>query len=263
MGAFAAVGASSPHEPQLIVLRYDPPGARDDFVLGLVGKAVTFDSGGLALKPPLRMQDMKGDMAGGAAVIEGLAAVAELGLPVRALGVVGSTENVLGGASFRAGDILRASNGKTIEIMNTDAEGRLILADALHYARRAGSDAHRRLRDADGRDVGGTRRRVRGLVRERRRLGCAHRGRDRDERRSRLPLPAASALSQVHRLDLRRHEERLRVAQRRAACSLRRSCRSSRATGHGRTSTWRAPATSRGSVPTTRSTRAAPATASG
>jgi leucyl aminopeptidase len=139
MGAFAAVGASSPHEPQLIVLRYDPPDAGDDLVLGLVGKAVTFDSGGLALKPPLRMQDMKGDMAGGAAVIEGLAAIAELGLPVRALGVVGSTENVIGGAAFRAGDILRASNGKTIEIMNTDAEGRLILADALHYARTQGA----------------------------------------------------------------------------------------------------------------------------
>jgi leucyl aminopeptidase len=139
MGAFAAVGASSPHEPQLIVLRYDPPGARDDVVLGLVGKAVTFDSGGLALKPALRMQDMKGDMAGGAAVIEGLAAVAELGLPVRVLAVVGSTENVVGGAAFRAGDILRASNGKTIEIMNTDAEGRLILADALHYAREQGA----------------------------------------------------------------------------------------------------------------------------
>jgi leucyl aminopeptidase len=139
MGAFAAVGASSPHEPQLIVLRYDPPGARDDVVLGLVGKAVTFDSGGLALKPPLRLQDMKGDMAGGAAVIEGLAAVAELGLPLRVLAVVGSTENVVGGAAFRAGDILRASNGKTIEIMNTDAEGRLILADALHYAREQGA----------------------------------------------------------------------------------------------------------------------------
>ena len=139
MGAFAAVGASSPHEPQLIVLRYDPPAARDDVVLGLVGKAVTFDSGGISLKPPKGMQDMKGDMAGGAAVIEGLSAVAELGLPVRVLAVVGSTENVLGGAAFRAGDILRASNGKTIEIMNTDAEGRLILADALHYAREQGA----------------------------------------------------------------------------------------------------------------------------
>jgi len=139
MGAFAAVGRSSPHEPQLIVLRYDPPGARDDLLLGLVGKAVTFDSGGIALKPPLRMQDMKGDMAGGAAVIEGIAAVAELGLPLRVLGVVGSTENVQGGAAFKPGDILRASNGKTIEIMNTDAEGRLVLADALHYAREQGA----------------------------------------------------------------------------------------------------------------------------
>ena len=139
MGALAAVGKSSPHEPQLIVLRYDPPGARDDLMLGLVGKAVTFDSGGISLKPPLRMQDMKGDMGGGAAVIEGIAAVAELGLPLRVLGVVGSTENVQGGAAFKPGDILRASNGKTIEIMNTDAEGRLVLADALHYAREQGA----------------------------------------------------------------------------------------------------------------------------
>jgi leucyl aminopeptidase len=139
MGAFAAVGAGSPQEPQLIVLRYEPTDATTDVVLGLVGKAVTFDSGGIALKPPLRMQDMKGDMAGGAAVIEGVAAIAELGLPVRVLAVVGATENVQGGAAFKPGDILTAANGKTIEIMNTDAEGRLVLADALHYARSQGA----------------------------------------------------------------------------------------------------------------------------
>jgi leucyl aminopeptidase len=139
MGALAAVGRSSPHEPQLIVLRYDPPNAVAGVTLGLVGKAITFDSGGISLKPPLRMQDMKGDMAGGAAVIEGTAAVAELGLPVRVLAVVGSSENVQGGNAFKPGDILRASNGKTIEIMNTDAEGRLVLADALHHAREKGA----------------------------------------------------------------------------------------------------------------------------
>jgi len=139
MGAFAAVAQGSPHDPRLIVLRYDPPNAPGDTTLGLVGKAITFDGGGLALKPPLRMQDMKGDMAGGAAVIEGLAAVAELGLPVRAIGVVASTENVQDAHAFKPGDILRASNGKTIEIMNTDAEGRLVLADALHYAREQGA----------------------------------------------------------------------------------------------------------------------------
>jgi leucyl aminopeptidase len=120
-------------------MRYDPPNAAADVTLGLVGKAVTFDSGGISLKPPLRMQDMKGDMAGGAAVVEGVAAVAALGLPVRAIAVVASTENLQGGNAFKPGDILRASNGKTIEIINTDAEGRLLLADALHYARTQGA----------------------------------------------------------------------------------------------------------------------------
>jgi leucyl aminopeptidase len=139
MGAFAAVGAGSPRDQQLICMRYDPPGAPADLTLGLVGKAVTFDSGGISLKPPLRMQDLKGDMCGGAAVIEATAAIAELGLPVRVLTVVAATENVQGGAAFKPGDILRASNGKTIEIVNTDAEGRLILADALHYARTQGA----------------------------------------------------------------------------------------------------------------------------
>ncbi len=139
MGALAAVGQSSRHEPQLIVLRYEPADAVADVTLGLVGKAITFDSGGVSLKPPLRMQDMKGDMAGGAAVIEGAAAIAELGLPVRVLAVVASSENLQGGAAFKPGDILRASNGKTIEVINTDAEGRLVLADALHYAREQGA----------------------------------------------------------------------------------------------------------------------------
>jgi leucyl aminopeptidase len=139
MGALAAVGQSSRHDPQLIVLRYEPENAVADVTLGLVGKAITFDSGGVSLKPPLRMQDMKGDMAGGAAVIEGAAAIAELGLPVRVLAVVASSENLQGGAAFKPGDILRASNGKTIEVINTDAEGRLVLADALHYAREQGA----------------------------------------------------------------------------------------------------------------------------
>ncbi len=139
MGAFAAVARSSAEDPQLIVLRYEPPAARPDVTLGLVGKAITFDSGGISLKPPLRMQDMKGDMAGGAAVISAVAAIAELELPVRVLAVVAATENVQGGNAFKPGDILRASNGKTIEIINTDAEGRLILADALHYARSNGA----------------------------------------------------------------------------------------------------------------------------
>jgi leucyl aminopeptidase len=139
MGALAAVAGGSVNEPRVIVLRYDPPGARTDVTLGLVGKAVTFDAGGLSIKPALRMHEMKGDMAGGAAVIAGIGAIAALGLPVRATGVVGACENLLGAGAFRPGDVLTAANGKTIEIVNTDAEGRLVLADALWYARELGA----------------------------------------------------------------------------------------------------------------------------
>ncbi|MFL5950614.1 MAG: leucyl aminopeptidase [Gaiellaceae bacterium] len=139
MGALSAVGRASANGPRLIVLRYDPPNATGDVVVGLVGKAITFDAGGISLKPALKMYDMKGDMAGGAAVIAGTAAVADLQLPVRMLTVVAAAENLVSGDSFRPGDILRAANGKTIEITNTDAEGRLVLADALWYARREGA----------------------------------------------------------------------------------------------------------------------------
>src|SRR5919204_1282948 len=140
MGALAAVGRASANAPHLIVLRYEPPTpARTDLTLGLVGKAITFDAGGISLKPALKMEDMKGDMAGGAAVLAGTAAIADLGLPVRVLTVLVAAENLVSGESFRPGDILRAANGKTIEITNTDAEGRLVLADALWYARREGA----------------------------------------------------------------------------------------------------------------------------
>jgi leucyl aminopeptidase len=140
MGALAAVGRASPIGPRLIVLRYTPQEvARTELTLGLVGKAITFDAGGISLKPALNMQDMKGDMAGGAAVVAGTAAIADLELPVRVVSVVAAAENLVGGDAFRPGDILRAANGKTIEITNTDAEGRLVLADALWYARREGA----------------------------------------------------------------------------------------------------------------------------
>jgi leucyl aminopeptidase len=139
MGALSAVGRASANGPRLIVLRYEPAHAKGDVVLGLVGKAITFDAGGISLKPALKMYDMKGDMAGGAAVIAATAAVAELQLPVRILTVVAAAENLVSGDAFRPGDILRAANGKTIEITNTDAEGRLVLADAMWYARREGA----------------------------------------------------------------------------------------------------------------------------
>jgi leucyl aminopeptidase len=140
MGAFAAVARASHNPPRLVVLRYDPPSAADQSVrLGLVGKAITFDSGGISIKPALHMEDMKGDMAGGAAVVEGLGAIADLGLPVRTIAVVAACENLVGGHAYRPGDILTAASGKTIEVTNTDAEGRLVLADALWYARREGA----------------------------------------------------------------------------------------------------------------------------
>jgi leucyl aminopeptidase len=139
MGAFAAVAQASHNPARLIVMRYDPPEPLGDVVLGLVGKAVTFDTGGISLKKPTYMEDMKGDMAGGGSVIAALGALAELECPLRVVGVVGATENAIGGGGYRPGDILTAMNGKTIEIINTDAEGRLVLADCLPYARQLGA----------------------------------------------------------------------------------------------------------------------------
>ena len=109
-------------------------------MLGLVGKAVTFDSGGISLKPGAKMSEMKFDMSGGAAVIEATAAIARLGLPVRVISVVGATENLPSGGAVKPGDIVTAMNGKTIEINNTDAEGRLVLADCLAHAAALGAE---------------------------------------------------------------------------------------------------------------------------
>jgi leucyl aminopeptidase len=139
MGALTAVGRGSRNDPRLIILRYDPPGARDELLLGLVGKSITFDAGGISIKPSGGMQNMKGDMSGGAGTLHGIGALAALGTPVRAIAALAAAENLPGGDAFRPGDILRAANGKTIEIINTDAEGRLVLADALWYVRREGA----------------------------------------------------------------------------------------------------------------------------
>lgn len=141
MGAFAAVAQGSEQEPALITLRYEPPdGAADSPVLGFVGKAVTFDSGGISLKPGAKMAEMKFDMSGGAAVIEAVAAIARLGLAVRLVAVVGATENLPNGRAVKPGDIVTAANGKTIEVNNTDAEGRLVLADCLCHAVELGAE---------------------------------------------------------------------------------------------------------------------------
>jgi leucyl aminopeptidase len=142
MGAFAAVAQGSHQEPALITMRYqgasdgDGAGPR----LGFVGKAVTFDSGGISLKPGAKMAEMKFDMSGGAAVVEAVATIARLRLPVDLVAVIGATENLPSGHSVKPGDIVTAANGKTIEINNTDAEGRLVLADCLCHARAEGAE---------------------------------------------------------------------------------------------------------------------------
>jgi leucyl aminopeptidase len=145
MGAFAAVAQGSDQEPALITLRYECPptpegAAASGPTLGLVGKAVTFDSGGISLKPGAKMAEMKFDMSGGAAVIEAVSAIARLRLPVRLVAVVGATENLPSGHAIKPGDIVTAANGRTIEVNNTDAEGRLVLADCLCHAVAQGAE---------------------------------------------------------------------------------------------------------------------------
>ncbi|HEY4001161.1 MAG TPA: leucyl aminopeptidase, partial [Candidatus Xenobia bacterium] len=140
MGALLGVAQGSQEPPRMIVLTWRG-GAADGPVLGLVGKGITFDSGGLSLKDAEGMYRMYADMAGAAAVISAVTALARLKVPVNVVGVCAATENMPSGTAYRPGDILRSMEGKTIEILNTDAEGRLALADALAYARKLGATA--------------------------------------------------------------------------------------------------------------------------
>jgi leucyl aminopeptidase len=139
MGLLLGVARGSSEPPQVIVFRHDPPTAPRTPVLGLIGKGVTFDTGGISIKPADGMERMKDDMAGGAAVACAMRAIAKLGAPIRVVGVVPATENMPGGRAVKPGDILRSAEGKTVEVLNTDAEGRLILGDALWYARKLGA----------------------------------------------------------------------------------------------------------------------------
>ena len=137
MGALLGVAQGSRQPPKFIVMSYrggDPASSP----LGLIGKGLTFDSGGISIKPSEHMDEMKGDMAGGAAVIAAMKAIAELKPEINVTGLVPATENLPGGAALKPGDILKAMSGKTIEVVNTDAEGRLALADALAYANKEG-----------------------------------------------------------------------------------------------------------------------------
>ena len=136
MGGILAVGSGSENKPRLIVLKYTPSRRVNSKapIVGLVGKAITFDSGGISIKPAPNMDQMKLDKTGGVAVLCTLKAVAELGLPIRVLGLIPSAENLPSGTSYRPGDIITTFSGKTVEVQNTDAEGRMVMCDALHYA---------------------------------------------------------------------------------------------------------------------------------
>ena len=134
MGSFLCVAQGTPQEPRLIVLEYRNGGAKPP--VALVGKGLCFDSGGISIKPAQGMEWMKFDMCGAAGVLGAMEAIGQLKLPVNVIGLVGSTTNMPSGTAVKPGDVVRASNGKFIEIINTDAEGRLVLADVLAYTKR-------------------------------------------------------------------------------------------------------------------------------
>ena len=133
MNALLAVASGSNEEPKFIILEYTG-GKKSAAPIVLVGKGLTFDSGGISIKPSDKMEEMKSDMSGGAAVMGVIMAVADLQLPLNITGLIPATENMPSGTAYKPGDILKSYSGKTIEVLNTDAEGRLILADALAYA---------------------------------------------------------------------------------------------------------------------------------
>jgi leucyl aminopeptidase len=139
LGALSAVGGSSPVHPRLLVMRHEPSGAPAAPRLALVGKSVTFDTGGYFLKPQSDIIRQKADMAGGAAVVGAMGAIAELGLPLSVTGVLPACENMLSGNAIRPTDVITTASGLTVEVINPDAEGRLILADALWWTRRDGA----------------------------------------------------------------------------------------------------------------------------
>ena len=164
MGAFWSVSQGSAEPPALIVLRYEPQGVTDGPVLGLVGKGITFDTGGISIKPADNMEKMKYDMAGGAAMLGAMRAIALLKPKVRVIGIVCAAENMPDGKAQKPGDVQTAmppvrTPGKTIEIINTDAEGRLVLADGLTYARAARRNPPHRRRHAHRRNRRGPRQR--------------------------------------------------------------------------------------------------------
>jgi leucyl aminopeptidase len=136
MGALAGVARGSQEPPKFIILEYHGSKRSKDKPVALIGKSITFDSGGISLKPAEKMEQMKDDMSGGAAVLGTFRAVAQLQIPVSLVGILPATENMPSGTAIKPGDVLKTLSGKTVEVINTDAEGRLVLSDALNYALR-------------------------------------------------------------------------------------------------------------------------------
>ena len=192
MGLLLGVARGSAEPPRVMVFRYDPPGAPQTPVLGLVGKGITFDTGGISIKPAEKMEQMKDDMAGGAAVACAMRAIALLEAPMRVIGVVPTTENMPGGRAIKPGDVLKSAAGKTVEVINTDAEGRLILGDGLWYARQLGATHLVDVATLTGAVVVALGKITSGLFRRAGRVGRARQARRRSRRRSRLADAAST-----------------------------------------------------------------------
>ena len=212
MGGIVAVSQGTATEPRLITLRYE--GGGDGPRIGLVGKAVTFDSGGISIKPSAGMHEMKMDMSGGAAVLEAIAAIAELGLPLDLVAAIPATENMPSGTAIKPGDVITQLNGKTVEVNNTDAEGRLILADALTYCvRELGAERMVDLATLTGAVVVALGSTYAGLIANDDDWAAAVDRRRRRERRARLAAAAARGVQAADEGHDRRPHQRRRQAQ--------------------------------------------------
>jgi leucyl aminopeptidase len=207
MGALLGVARGSAEPPALVVIRYRPREGKSTSHLGLVGKGVTFDSGGISIKPADGMEKMKYDMAGGAAMLGAMRAIAQLKPAIAVTAFIPCVENMPGSRAQRPGDIVTAMSGKTIEVINTDAEGRLILADALTYARKQGH--------ADGRRGGGPRAPQRGAVLQRRRHARARAGGGEIRGRAHVAHAARGRLQRLPQERVRGPGERRRTVGRR------------------------------------------------
>ena len=215
MGLLLGVARGSAEPPRVIVMRHTPAGAPRTPVLGLVGKGITFDTGGISIKPADGMERMKDDMAGGAAVVCAMRAIALLKAPINVIGIVPTTENMPGGRAIKPGDVLTSASGKTVEVINTDAEGRLILGDGLWYAQKLGATHLVDVATLTGAAVVALGKVTVGDLRAARRVG-RHRPAHRDAAGDRCwPMPLYDEYAEQLRERHRRHAEYRRPSRRR------------------------------------------------